>query len=73
LLSNYNVIQGHYGLRLDFYIETPNAKQYSKKQVFLDTEDMFGNPYSYNIYTLQEKKIDIKSLGNIKVIGLFLY
>jgi hypothetical protein len=34
---------------------------------------MFGNPFSFLIYSTQEATFDISGLGTIKGIGLYLY
>ena len=73
LLSNQNVRTGHYGLRLDFYLTTPGDKEFVHKQIYLDSASMFGNPFAFSIFTLQELKIDISSWSDIRTIGLYLY
>jgi len=39
----------------------------------LDTADMSGNPYYFLSNSIQEKKIDITNIGNIKKIEVYLY
>jgi len=34
---------------------------------------MFGNPYSFSLWSTQEKKFNIKDIGVIKNINLYFY
>lgn len=78
LFSNYNIVKGHYGLRLDLYFHTAdndgdtisNVHQHS---VYLDSSDMFGNPYSFLISSTQAIKFSIKDLGRLKGANLYFY
>lgn len=78
LFANYNVVKGHYGLRLDLYFHTAdndgdtisNVNQHS---VYLDSSDMFGNPYSFLISSTQAIKFSIKDLGRLKGANLYFY
>lgn len=78
IFANSNVIKGHYGLRLDLYFHTAdndgdefyNVNQHS---VYLDSANMFGNPYSFLIYSTQAIKFSIKDFGILKGANLYFY
>lgn len=78
VFANSNVIKGHYGLRLDLYFHTAdneddgfyNVNQHS---VYLDSANMFGNPYSFLIYSTQAIKFSIKDFGILKCANLYFY
>lgn len=74
LLANYRMKTGTYGLilRLEAQSTNDNSKTLTH-WVSLDSSDMFGNPYSFLIYSTQEATFDISSLGTIKNISLWLY
>ena len=42
-------------------------------EVYLDSQEMFGNPYKFQSYFEQEKVYDISSLNNIYSINLYFY
>ena len=74
LLSHYNLKSGNYGLRLDLLIQpTLGSSQRIRKYVALDSSEMFGNPYTFSVYSPQAKKIDIVSTGIICEMVLWLY
>ena len=74
LLSNYKMKAGTYGLilRLDVRPTNDNSQTISR-WVSLDSTDMFGNPYSFMVYSSQEATFDISNLGTIESLQLFLY
>jgi hypothetical protein len=47
LLGNYDMKSGNYGLRLDIKVLLNNKTNYIVKSFYLDSKDMFGNPYNY--------------------------
>lgn len=74
LLDAYNIKSGSYGLRLDLYVRlTPTSNKHSQQSIYFDSSEMFGNPYSFTIYTPQSKVVDISKLGIIDGMTLFLY
>lgn len=74
LLANYRMKCGNYGLRLRLEFQsTSDNTQSIYRWVSLDSDDMFGNPFSFLIYSTQEATFDISGLGTIKGIGLYLY
>ena len=75
LLSNKTFKAGNYGLRLSLLVLEPGAPQEAYHEFYtdLDSSEMFGNPYSFSIYSQQEKVIDISTLGEIKQISIELY
>lgn len=42
-------------------------------EVYLDSSDMFGNPYKFQTYFEQEKVYDVSALKNIYGINLYFY
>ena len=65
---------GTYGLRLDLYVRL-NAKseKHITKSVYLDSSEMFGNPYAFTIFATQAKTFDITSIGTIDGMTLWFY
>ena len=75
LLSEYVIKAGQYGLKIEVDIK-PTDEETNKvirKIGFLDSTDMFGDPYSFLIFSKQEKKFDISYAGTIQEIRLYLY
>lgn len=74
LLSNYKMKTGTYGLILRLDVRPTNDNSQTISQwVSLDSTDMFGNPYSFMVYSTQEATFDISELGTIESLQLFLY
>ena len=74
LLSNYDLIEGNYGLQLDFLVEpSANSGVNIRRTVQLDSSEMFGNPYHFAINSSQAKVIKLNTIGIIKAIELSLY
>lgn len=73
MLADYAMRGGTYGLKLDLYIPTEDKTGYIKQTADLGILDMFGDPYSFLIYSTQEKKFDISTLGTIEKVRLYLY
>ena len=75
LLSDKFIREGNYGLRLDLFSDstTDSSEEYLVSSVYLDTIDMFGDPYSFTAPFQQEKKFDISSLSTIWGMNLYLY
>ena len=77
LLNNYNLITGHYGLRLDIVSMDPGSTSTQKTHIFttmsLDTDNMFGNPYNFITWSQQQYVFDISQLENIVGMRLVFY
>jgi hypothetical protein len=74
LLANYRMKTGSYGLRLRLVQKATNDNTYPVVQeVELDSSAMFGNPYSFLVYSTQEATFDISNIGTIDAISLYLY
>ena len=73
-LHNYNVKSGTYGLQLDLVVK-PSRDSTRKllKTAYLESSEMFGNPYAFSIATQQTKIFDIGTVGIITDILLTLY
>lgn len=66
------VVKGSFGLRLDILTKTGsgNSENYS---YYLDSGDMYGNPYNYSTFFTQEQIFDIKGIEEITGMRLCLY
>ena len=74
LLGNYRMKSGSYGLRLRLVQKATNDNAYPiVQEVELDSSSMFGNPYSFVVYSTQEATFDISNIGTIDAISLYLY
>lgn len=74
LLTGYNVNSGSYGLRLDMYFKPTNGTdKLIKHSAYLDSSDMYGNPYSFLIYSTQAVKFSIANIGTIQTMSLYFY
>ena len=74
LLTGYNVNSGSYGLRLDMYFKPTNGTdKLVRHSAYLDSSDMYGNPYSFLIYSTQAVKFSIANIGTIQTISLYFY
>ena len=74
LLANYRMKSGTYGLRLRLVQKATNDNIYPVVQeIELDSGSMFGNPYSFLVYSTQEATFDISNIGTIDAISLYLY
>lgn len=74
LLSNYDLIAGTYGLRLDLLVR-PSVKStgYIRRYVELNSREMFGNPYSFTIFSTQAKTFSISTIGIVEGIELSIF
>lgn len=70
--QNKDLRQGNYGLRLDLFTDSSD-EDYTVHSLYLDTADMFGDPYNFLTYFTQEKKFDISNLNTIWGMNLYLY
>jgi hypothetical protein len=55
------------------YIQELMASGITKYEMYLSTEDMYGNPYNFETYFNQEKVFDISSFGRILKMELYFY
>lgn len=71
------VVEGVYGLKMLIYTAvTTSAGYVAYNDVYeldLNSNDMIGNPYSFEDYFQQEKVFDISSIKNIKRIEIYFY
>ena len=74
LLSNRKIRAGNFGLLLTITSRSTadNTKTVSHC-AFLDSSEMFGNPYAFSIYSPQAKQIDISSIGTIESMSIQVY
>jgi hypothetical protein len=65
---------GSFGLRLDVYTKlNPSSEKYIVRSVFMDSSEMFGNPYAFILYTPQSRKYDLSQLGAVEKLSLWFY
>jgi hypothetical protein len=76
-LSSFNLLSGSYGLRLDIISEEPQTSQteseYIRYSYYLDSSDMYGDPYNFETYYSQELVFDISNITQITQMSLVLY
>lgn len=78
-LRETGCIQGDYGLKItvDFAAETTKENQTTypviRKELYLNIDDMIGNPYQFDTFFSQEKVFDISSYGGISAIYIDFY
>lgn len=73
LLADYDMRAGEYGIKADLYVRGLNGDGYTIYSADLSNKDMFGNPYSFLIFSTQEKKFDITNIGTVDKIRVYLY
>ena len=74
LLDNYDMRSGSFGLRLDIYTKlNPSSEKYIVRSVYMDSSEMFGNPYAFVLYTPQSRKYDLSQLGAVEKMSLWFY
>lgn len=71
-LLDYRTKDGSYGLRLDILGINKNGLQ-EIKRYYLDSSDMYGNPYQYSTFYKQEYLYDISNLQEVLNIRLMFY
>ena len=73
--KKYDIRTGQYGLKIEIeHIVDEESNDSLIREYVLDShQDMFGDPYSFQTYLTQEKKINISNLGRIIKIKLKLY
>ena len=64
--------KGSYGLRLDV-VERTEAGATKNHCYYIDSNDMYGNPYQYNAYFSQESMFNISNLFEIIAMRLVFY
>lgn len=75
-LSTYKLISGNYGIRLDVQYEKQTTITSSISDVvnfYLDSDDMYGDPYAFETYYTQEGIFDISNFDTITAIRVVLY
>lgn len=76
-----NAYTGNYGLAITITTENPSVAETNGTQkveegvymMYLDSSDMYGNPYNFESYYNQEKVFDIAGLGTIKKLTVDFY
>lgn len=72
LLGSYELINGHYGLKMELTGIRNDGKE-GYEVLYLNTDDMFGNPYKFVGATTQEKVFDISNYSEIQDINIYFY
>lgn len=73
LLGQYNIKQGNYGLRLDIKVQLNKLDNYIVKSFYLDSSEMFGNPYNFIAPSTQQKLFNTISIGTVNEMTLYFY
>ena len=73
--STYNVVQGNYGLivELQSILNNDTANVGQSTRFYLDSDEMFGNAYTFSSFITQSKRFDISNLNTITHINIYLY
>lgn len=76
-IYSLNPVIGSYGYRLEIDSEQNaliNGNAYTQKAIFyLDSLDMFGNPFNFQTFFNQQKIFDISNLDKITNMRLYFY
>lgn len=73
-LTNFEALQGNYGIRLDLFISPSLDSNERIQKIFtFDSSEMVGNPYSYVIDSYQSKQILIASEGIVTELIMYIY
>ena len=74
LLTNSLMRSGSYGLRIDLEIKANSVNEnVITRTLYLDSSDMFGDPYAFTIYSTQAKKFDLSEIGVIDRITVYFF
>lgn len=68
--SQVNAIKGNYGIKILLY---SGDRLSPVASLFLDSDDMYGNPYAYEGYYKQQKIFDISELPAFTKIEVYFY
>ena len=72
LLNTDYITSGTFGLFIILAIKTADG-EYTSHTVVFDNSQMFGNPYNFALYSRQQAKFDITSLGTIAGMRVFFF
>ena len=76
-LKSLNVYTGEYGLRLDIVSNIAGTSQTSNNrkiyQIYLNTDDFYGDVYNFETFYSQVKVIDISMIDCIESMSLIFY
>lgn len=81
-VNNFKCVSGEYGLKVSIAAETDPAVEEGKPigdpvqtiyEVYLNTNDFYGNPYNFESFTQQEKVFDVSGIGQIVGIQVIFY
>lgn len=67
LLGDYTILTGNYGIRAEFH------EGDQVHEIYLDSQDMFGDPYNFAVFTSQQQTYNIKKIKKIDEISLYFY
>ena len=66
-LGDYDILDGNYGIMAVFHGEDQTHG------IYLDSKDMFGDPYNFAVFTSQQQTYNIKKIKKIDKIDLIFY
>lgn len=81
-VNNFKCVSGEYGLKVSIAAETDPAVEEGKPigdpvqtiyEIYLNTNDFYGNPYNFESFTQQEKVFDVSGIGQIVGIQVVFY
>lgn len=81
-VNNFKCVSGEYGLKVSIAAETDPAIEEGKPigdsvqtiyEIYLNTNDFYGNPYNFESFTQQEKVFDVSGIGQIVGIQVVFY
>lgn len=68
-----DAVEGSYGLKIELYVKGKNEESRIIATLFLDSDDMYGNPYNFDGYYIQQKVFDISSIPAFDEIKVYFY
>ena len=68
-----DAVEGSYGLKLVLGAKGTTDEVKEVATFYLDADDMYGNPYNFDGYYIQQKVFDISNLAGFDDIKLYFY
>ena len=68
-----DAIEGSYGLKIVLGVKGTTVENQDVATFYLDADDMYGNPYNFDGYFVQQKVFDISSLAGFDSIKVYFY
>lgn len=68
-----DAVEGSYGLKLELCTRGTTDEVKVAATFYLDADDMYGNPYNFDGYYIQQKVFDISALAGFDIMRLYFY